>query len=196
MFESLTDSDQHRIRADLRIAITGAVIAAILMGGVELLIGNVGDWEARTLIQAAVPTLRVFASTVMIVTSSALALMLTIMGLTGNADREIRGGHFERIRQIGFAAAVVFIATAFLFTILIVSPTEMDGVPVGWNDVIYFSMTGLSAIISGAVVGIVILIYTAVRDIATTFGPGDETPLLEDTSHNSDGLEDEIIVEA
>lgn len=180
MFESLTPDDQDRIRADLRIALTGGVIATALMGGVEILAGNVGDWEAQAMIHAAQPALRGFASTIMIVTSSALALMLTILGLTGDADRDVRGGHFERIRQIGLAATTVFIAATLLFMVLLISPDQTEGVPVDLYNVVYLFITGLSSLIGGAVVGIVLLIYTAVRDITTTFGPSDESPLLED----------------
>ncbi len=180
MFESLTADDQNRIRADLRIALTGGAIAALLMIGVEILVGNVGDWEAQAMIQKAQPTLRSFASTIMIVTSSALALMLTILGLTGEADQNVRGGHFERIRQIGLAATTVFIAATLLFMVLFVSPDQTEGVPVNLYNVVYLLITGLSSLIGGAVVGIVLMIYTAVRDIATTFGPGDKSPLTKE----------------
>lgn len=177
MSESHSDSDKHRLRADLRIALTGAMIAAVLMGGIEILIGNLRDREAQVMIGEAIPTLRAFASTIMIVTSSSLALMLTILGLTGTADQDVKGAHFERIRHISLAATIVFIAAAFLFATLVVGPDNVEGVPVQMFDVIYYVMTWLSALIGGAVVGIVLLIYTAVRDISRAFDPEEDSPL-------------------
>ena len=85
----------------------------------------------------------------------------------------------------------MFIAACLLFIGLMAPPDEVGGVPPDWYDVIYYAMTGLSSLVGGAVVGIVLLIYTAVRDIATTFGPGDETPLLAEGETLDDDDDDD-----
>ena len=186
MFDSLAEDDQDRIRTDLRIALTGSGVAAVLMGTVSILIGDVGNERSDDLLRAALPTLRAFASTVLIVTSSALALMLTILGLTTDANQEVRGGHYERVRQIALAAVAVFVAAAFLFMVLVIPPSEMGAVATRWYDVIYYAVSGLTALIGGSMVGIVLMIYSAVEDIAATFGPGDETPILADGASEDD----------
>ncbi len=184
--DALKPGDQERLRADLRIALTGSVVAAALMGAVLVLVGNVGDSEARALLQAAIPTIRSFTSTVMVVSASTLALMLTILGLTSDTDQQIRGGHFERVRQIALADVVVFAAATLLLVSLVVPFDDASSFPHRWYDVVYYVATGLSALIGGVVVGIMLLIYAAVRDLTETFGPGDESPLLEEETE-SDG---------
>ncbi|WP_420455619.1 hypothetical protein [Rubrivirga sp.] len=178
--DALTPDDQEQVRADLRIALTGGLVAAVLMGTVLVLVGNVGDSEARSLLQAAIPTIRSFTSTVMVVSASTLALMLTILGLTSDTDRQIRGSHFERIRQIALADVVVFGAATLLLVSLVVPFGDASGIPHRWYDVVYYVATGLSALVGGAVIGVMLLIYAAVRDLTETFGPGDESPLLDE----------------
>ncbi|WP_412061095.1 hypothetical protein [Rubrivirga sp. IMCC45206] len=178
--DALTPNDRDRVRADLRIALTAGVVATVLMGAIVVLLGNVTDSEARLLIEAALPTVRTFASTAMVVSASTLALMLTILGLTSNTDSDIRGGHYERIRQIALADVVVFTMATLLLVVLIIPLGEATGIAHRWYSAIFYATTLLSAVIGGLAVGVMLLIYAAVRDLTMTFGPGDENPLLED----------------
>ncbi len=184
--DALTPDDQDRLRADLRIALTGGVVAAALMGAVFVLVGNVGDSEARVLLETALPTVRSFTSTVMVVSASTLALMLTLLGLTSDTDRQIRGSHFERVRQIAFADVVVFAVATFLLVTLVVPFGDASGIPHRWYNVLYYAAAGLSALVGGVVVGVMLLIYAAVRDLTATFGPGDKSPLLEEAEEPDD----------
>ena len=181
--DDLTPDDRHRIRADLRAAAVGGVLAAAVMGAVVVTVGSVGSVgasQAQSLLETALATIRSFSSTAMVVTASTLALMLTILGLTSDTDRQVKASHYERIRQIALADVVAFTAATLLLVSLVVPFHESSSLP-GWAyAVIYFAATGVSALIGGLVVAVMILIYAAVRDLTTTLQPGDESPLLED----------------
>ena len=182
----LTPDSEHRLRTDLRMALIGGGVAAAVMGLVVVVVGSVGGGEARGLLEAATPTVRSFCSSVMVTTASTLALMLTVLGLTSDTDRDIRGGHYQRVRQIATAAVIAFVGATLLLVVLVVPITDSSSISSGWYVGFYYGATLLSAALGGILVAAMILLHAAIRDLIKTFGPGDEAPLLAD-----DGQEDE-----
>lgn len=182
----LTPDDQHRLRADLRVAAIGGLVAAAVMAAVVITVGTVGAAEARSLLESSTPTVRSFCSTVMVVSASTLALMLTLLGLTTDTEAEIKSGHFARVRQIALVDACAFAGATLVLLALVIPFGEATEIPSGWYVGIYYASTLLAAAIGGAVIAVMILLYAAIRDLIVTFGPGDETPLLEDDGE-SDG---------
>ena len=182
----LTPDDQHRLRSDLRMALIGGLVATAVMSAVVVVVGSVSGAEARSLLESATPTVRSFCSSVMVTTASTVALMLTLLGLTSNTDRQIRGGHYERVRQIATAAVAAFIGATLLLVALVVPLTDSGAIPTGWYVGIYFAMTLLAAVLGGLLVGAMILLHAAIRDLIKTLGPSEETPLL-DEEEETDG---------
>lgn len=177
---NLTPGDHEQLRADLRSALTGGLVAAAVLAGVVITVGSVGAGEARILLESATPTVRSFCSTAMVVSASTLALMLTMLGLTTDTDADIKGGHFARIRQIALVDAAAFAGATLLLLVLVVPFNEATNIPAGWYVGIYYASTLLAAVIGGTVIAVVILLYAAIRDLVKTFGPSDESPLLAD----------------
>lgn len=132
MLDFLTDSDRHQLRADLRIALGGGAVAALVMGAVTLAIGNLSSFEARTLLEASLPTVRFLCSAVMTASATTLALMLTMLSLSAGSDRKIKGARFERIRQIAFVDVVAFVGATLLLVALVVPFAESSEIPAGW----------------------------------------------------------------
>lgn len=176
----LTPNAQHRLRADFRMALIGGVVAAAVMGLVVVLVGRVGGSEARSLLESATPTVRSFCSSVMVTTASTLALMLTVLGLTSDTDKDIRGGHYRRVQQIATAAVIAFVGATLLLVVLVVPLTDSSSIPTGWYVGVYYGATLLAAVLGGILVSAMILLHAAIRDLIATFGPGDESPLLEE----------------
>lgn len=176
-FDALTSGDRHQLRADLRIALIGGAVAALIMGGVLFSVGSLSTWEARSLLEAALPTVRFLCSSLMTATATTLALMLTLLSLSTSSDRTIKSAHFERIRLIAFVDVVAFVGATLLLAILVVPFSEASDIPSGWYKGIYYSMTFFSSLLSGVLVAVMLLLYAAVRDMIDTVGPGDESPL-------------------
>lgn len=199
--DDLTTDDQHRIRADLRVALVGGGVAALIMGAVAFSVGTVSGGEARSLLDAALPTIRFLCSSLMTATATTLALMLTLLSLSTGSDRTIRGAHFERIRLIAFVDVVAFVGATVLLAVLVVPFGEATEVPSRWYEGIYYAVTLSSALLSGLLVGVMFLLYAAVRDMITTVRPGEETPLYEpkdeaDRAHDEADRSEEAADEA
>ena len=112
--------------------------------------------------------------------------MLTLLGLTTDTEAEIKSGHFARVRQIALVDACAFAGATLVLLALVIPFGEATEIPSGWYVGIYYASTLLAAAIGGAVIAVLVLLYAAIRDLIVTFGPGDETPLLEDDGE-SDG---------
>ena len=173
----LTHDDRHRLRADLRVALIGGGIAAAIMGSVMFSVGGLSSWEARSLLEAALPTVRFLCSSLMTATATTLALMLTLLSLSAGSDRRIKGAHYERIRLVAFVDVVAFVGATLLLALLVVPFSEATDIPVQWYKGIYYGMTLSSALLSGVLVAVMLLLYAAVRDMIDTVGPGDDSPL-------------------
>lgn len=186
MLDFLSHGDRSQIRADIRIAATGGVIAAILMGAVVLAVGNLSSFEARRLLEASLPTTRFLCSAVMTASATTLALMLTMLSLTAGAEHEIKRGHFERIRQIALVDVIAFIAATLLLVALVVPFGESSEIPAGWYVGLYYGTSLMAAILGGSLVAVMLLLYAAVRDLITVVGPGDESPLYADETSDEE----------
>ena len=87
-------------------AFGGCLAAVTIFMGTKLL-GQVSDYEAIDNLKEIRPTLRFTASGSMTATATILALMLTLLSITENADRKLKGYHYDRIWWIARFAAFV-----------------------------------------------------------------------------------------
>jgi len=177
-FDALTEGESHQVRSDLRVALIGGGIAALVLTVVEFSVGRTNSWEAKALLDAALPTIRFLCSSLMTAAATTLALMLTLLSLSAGTDREIKGAHFERIRLIAFVDVVAFIGATLLLSMLVVPFGEASDIPSRWYEGIYYTVTVSSSLLSGLVVAVMLLLYAAVRDMIDTVGPGDASPLV------------------
>ena len=176
----LTPGDQDKIRSDVRVAGGGGAVAALVMGALVVTVGNLSPWKAQALLESSIPTIRFACSSVMAASATTLALMLTLLSLSAGADREIKGSHFERIRQVAFVDVVAFVGATLLLITLVVPFSETEEIPAGWYEGIYYTASLMAALLGGLMVAVMLLLYAAVRDLITVVGPGDESPIYAD----------------
>ena len=172
----LTPGDRDQIRTDVRIALVGGVVAALVMGAIVFVVGSVNSGQARALLEASLPTTRFLASGVMTVSATTLALMLTLLSLSTGLDREIKRSHYERIRQI----ALVDVAATLLLVGLVVPLGDATEIPAAWYVGIYYAVSLLAAAIGGVLVAVMLLLYAAVRDLIGVLTGDDDNPLVAD----------------
>lgn len=145
-------------------AFGGLLSAITIFLGVKLL-GQVSDYEAIDNLQEIRPTLRFTASGSMTATATILALMLTLLSFTQNADRKLKGYHYDRIWWIARFAAIVFIAALVLLMMLNVPIGNAEETFAGFYNIVYYTMLVYAAIIGGLMITIILLLYQAARDI-------------------------------
>ena len=155
----------RRLKHDLITACVIGTVIAVSIASAAIVLGHVGDTEARRLLEAIIPTSRLFCSSILTVSATILALMLTMIGLGNNADRNLADAHYHRIIKIALYDAILFSAAAIMFVLHCVPVYESDSLPGWWYPTIYYGVLIASSLLAGGSVAIVSLLYLAVKDV-------------------------------
>ena len=161
-----------KLKHDLIISGVTGVVVAIIIVVVTVVMGAIGDAEARRLLEAVLPTSSLFCSAILTVTATILALMLTMIGLGSHTDTELADAHYHRIVKIAFYDAILFCASAIMFVLHCVPVYESDELPNWWYPSIYYGVLIVTSLLAGGAVSIVVLLYLAVKDIVQVIGLG------------------------
>ncbi len=149
----------------VRSALVGGLLSAGVIFIGSKLLGTVSDNEAIDNLKEVRPTLRFTASGAMTATATILALMLTLLSFSENADRKLKGHHYDRIWWIARFAAIVFIAALILLMFLNVPINNAEESLSGLYDTVYFVLLVYASLIGGFLITIILLLYQASRDI-------------------------------
>ena len=155
----------------LRSALIGGLLSALIIFLGTYLLGNISDAEALDNLQEIRPTLRFTASGTLTATATILALMLTLLSFSENADRKLRGYHYDRIWWIARFSAGIFVAALLLLMVLNVPINNAEETFSGQYDMVYYVMLGYAALIGGFMITIILLLYQAARDIIVIAHP-------------------------
>lgn len=158
------------IKVDVRRALAGGVLAAVVTAGGGWAVGHLSNAEARLLMETALPSMRQLASTVILASSTILALMLTLLGISSGASSKLKSAHYQRVRQIAFFDAAVFVMAMVVYLVLNVPIVKSEKVTGTWYQAIYYASLGMSSVLGGALISIVLLIYNTVRDVIMVVG--------------------------
>ena len=172
-------------RDALRYALVGGGVAALVMGiGVVTvgLSGLSGD-NARSLLEAMLPTARTLFSTAMIASSTTLALMLNMLGMT--SDESIESGFYGQIRQAATIAVGVFAVAAVVLLVLAI-PFQEGGAGETAYTVLYYVIAGVGALTGGALVAVMITIHGAITSLIGLVDEDSDTSIEADDGDDGD----------
>lgn len=160
-------------------ALLGGIIAAIITGSGAYLLGSVSGYEAKSLIKSSLPGINTLCNTIVLASATILALLLTLLSVSSGTESKLKKEHYKHVLIIARLDTIVFVASMIVFQVLNIPITEADNVPSSWFSIIYYVSLGLSAILSGALISVVLMLYNAVTSIIKIVGLGmRDHPLL------------------
>ena len=163
-----------RAKQDLLIAGTVGALVAVVIASASAALGNIGDTEARQLLEAIGPTSQLFCSSILTASATILALMLAFIGLGTSSDAELADAHYHRIVKIALYDAILFSAATIMFVLHCIPVYESDALPNWWYPTIYYGVLIASSCLAGGAVAIVALLYLAVKDVVQVVALGME----------------------
>ena len=163
--------DTEAIKVDLQRALIGGSVSAIVILAGGWLVGFASGSEAYHLFKTTLPSTRSFAGTLSLALGNILALMLTLLSLSASMDIDIKWAHYQRVRQIAWIVTVTLIVTILVYLLLNIPITESDKDLMQWYTAIYYSTLTFSALLGGAFITIVLLLYNTVRDMIGVLNP-------------------------
>ena len=179
--ETNKDTGRRMLSVDTRRAAVGGVIAtAVALGGV-LVVNISSGSEAQSLLEGMLPSIRFLCSAVTTATATILALMLTMLSVSLGGEGQFKPSHYDRVRQIAFVDTGTF-AAAIILLLLVSIPfsQSQNDVPTVLYTVLYYIVLGYAAVLGGALVSIVLMLYNAITDLISVGDPNQESHLLMD----------------
>lgn len=151
-------------RTTVRLAAIGGGVAALVMGVGLVTIGvsTLTSGNAQRLLEATLPTARALFTTAMIASSTTLALMLTMLGMT--SDEPVKSRFYGQIRQASTLAVGVFAVATVVVLLLSIPFREGDGGQTLYT-VLFFVISGVGALVGGALVAVMITLHQAVGSL-------------------------------
>lgn len=171
----------------IRSALIGGLLSAVVIFFGTKLLGDISDSEALENLKEIRPTLRFTANGSMTATATILALMLTLLSFSENADRRLSGYHYDRIWWIARFTASVFIAALVLLMVLNVPINNAEESLGDIYNIVYYTLLVYAALIGGFMITIILLLYQAARDIILLAHPNRKASRLYAEEEDGDG---------
>ncbi len=162
----------HTLFVGARRALVGGLLAAAVTLGGQLLVGQVYNGaEARSLLQAFVPSARSVGTAVAGASATILALMLTMLGLTRKADNQLDRVFYKRVERIGLLSTIALAGSALLLLLLSIPLDQSQHLPGNWYSYLYYTLIGATAALAGLLVAIVLMLYNAIQSLIQVISP-------------------------
>ena len=175
MAEKVETEEKHQDgfnRAEIRWAIAGGGLVALFGFALMAVAGGITSFQARSLLDAALPTIRFLASTLVAASTTILALMLALIGITASHETNFKPAFFRRIRQIANLCILLLAGSALLLLFLTVPIDEADGIQRRYEIVYYLVLLG-AAISTGLLVTLMLMLRYALHGVLDALTPGE-----------------------
>jgi len=183
--------DDTSIKVDLNRALAGGALAtAVTLVGMWLS-GAASGSDVTVLLRDFVPNAQAFTDTIVLASATILALMLTLLGMSSSGDSRLKAAHYVRIKQIAYGDTLVFVVALTVGLLLNVPLNESSKLSGTLETVTYYGALTLSALLGGALVSIVLMIYNTVADMIDVLALGKEEHPLYKTQKSGAPPDDE-----
>lgn len=115
-----------------------------------------------------------FGSAIVTAAATILALMLTLLSLTSQADDDFDKVFYLRVERIGKLASVTLIGGIILLLFLSIPVKEADKVPGSWFMIMYYVLMTFLAILAGLLISIVLMLQNAISSLINIIRPSAE----------------------
>lgn len=151
----------------------GAALFIIAVGaGARFATGSVyGSGKAIDLIHTLADSALYLGSAIATASATMLALMLTILGLTKDTDKDMSKAVYERIFQVSRLATISLVGALVLLLALTIPLSDLDGVPQNWFAILYNVLFALTVVCSALLAATVLMLYTVIRTIVQKTTP-------------------------
>lgn len=167
-------------------ALYGGAIAAVIMGLGAFLIGNVSGYEAKLLLKSSLPGFNTLSNTIVLASATILALLLTLLSVSSGSESKLKEDHYRQVLRIAKIDTSVFIIALICFQLFNIPIAESESVPTSWYTSIYYITLGVSALLSGALITVAIMLYNAVINLVKIIGLKEKDNPLVYTKDNKE----------
>lgn len=162
-------------------ALVGGAVSTFAMAAGTFVLGRLTGYEAKVLLESSVSGINMLCNTVILASSTILALMLTLLSLSRAANSSLNKEHYRQVLSIAKYDTILIISAVIAFLFLNIPITETQEVPGSWYTTIYYITLGVAALLGGGLIAIVTMLYGTIANIILIVGLGvTDHPLVKD----------------
>lgn len=163
---------------DLRFALLGGAVAALVMFAGVAAVGRVTPFVGLKLLQSVLPTIRFLASSALAAGATVMALMLTLLGLTFTSQWEFRDVHYRRISQISLLATIAILLSVVVLLFLGLPVEEADQLQT-YYDIVYYALLMAASLLGGLLTAIALMLHRTIQGLVAIGHPEGDSDLIE-----------------
>ncbi|WP_372919074.1 hypothetical protein [Salegentibacter sp.] len=153
-------------------ALFGGAVATVVMASGTFLVGRLSGYEAKVLLESSISGINMLCNTVILGSSTILALMLTLLGISRAANSSLTKEHYRHVLNIAKYDTILIISAVIAFLFLNIPITESEEVPGSWYTNIYYITLGVASILGGGLIAVVTMLYGTIANIILIVGLG------------------------
>ncbi|MEG9326695.1 hypothetical protein SAMN04488034_102391 [Salinimicrobium catena] len=168
-------------------AFVGGAVSTIIMGVGTYILGEVSGYEAKALLTSSLSGINMLCNTVILGSSTILALMLTLLSLSRSARSKLSNAHYNHVLMVARTDTILIVAAVVTFLFLNLPITESKEVPTSWYSIVYYISLGMASILGGGFIAVVTMLYGTISNVIAIVGfKQTDHPLVE---HDEDDNE-------
>ncbi|MFV8225821.1 hypothetical protein [Christiangramia aquimixticola] len=169
------------MNAIVKRALVGGVVSTIVMGTGTFILGKVSGYEALELLKKSMAGINMLCNTVILGSTTILALMLTLLGISRSSDSQLTDRHYKDVLTIAKSDTILIVVAVITFLMLNLPISESKEVTTVWYQTIYYVSLGMASLLGGGFIAVVMMLYGTVTNVILIVGLGvKEHPLISD----------------
>jgi len=168
-------------------AFVGGAVSTIVMGVGTYVLGEVSGYEAKALLSSSLSGINMLCNTVILGSSTILALMLTLLSLSRAARSKLSHEHYNHVLMVARTDTILIVAAVVTFLFLNLPITESKQVPTSWFSIVYYVSLGMAAILGGGFIAVVTMLYGTISNVIAIVGfQQTDHPLVENENNEEE----------
>lgn len=161
-------------------AFVGGAVATLVMGVGTFILGEVSGYEAKVLLSSSLSGINMLCNTVILGSSTILALMLTLLSLSRAARSTLSNAHYQHVLMVARTDTILIVAAVITFLFLNLPITESKAVPTAWYSIVYYVSLAMASVLGGGFIAVVTMLYGTISNVIAIVGfKQTDHPLVE-----------------
>ena len=158
------------MNAIVKRAIVGGIVSTFVMGTGTFILGQVSGYKAMELLKHSLSGINMLCNTVILGSTTILALMLTLLGLSRSSEFRLTDRHYKDVLMIAKSDTILIVAAVITFLMLNLPISESEGVDRSWYESIYYVSLGMASLLGGGFIAVVMMLYGTITNVILIVG--------------------------
>lgn len=174
------------MNAIVKRAIVGGIVSTIVMASGTFILGQISGYKAMELLKNSMSGINMLCNTVILGSTTILALMLTLLGLSRSSESRLTDRHYKDVLMIAKSDTILIVVTVVTFLMLNLPISESKEVGSNWYQTIYYASLGMASLLGGGFIAVVMMLYGTITNVILIVGLNVKNHPLISTEDNEE----------